>query len=84
MKAYLTPMDESYNRFDVLIDTYLDKKIGIDVDFLTKELCAGLQQNILQLQKDDMMTFAGVGNEKVMDTKNINIIKLILLIKRGS
>jgi SM-20-related protein len=69
MKAYLTRMDESYNRFDVLIDTYLDNKIGIDVDFLTKELAAGLRQNIVQLLKDDMMTYAGVGNEKVMDTK---------------
>ena len=62
-------MPETYNRFDLLIDTYLDNKIGIDVDFLTEELSAGLQQNILQLQKDDLMTFAGVGNETVMDTK---------------
>ena len=62
-------MPETYNRFDLLIDTYLENKIGIDVDFLTAELSAGLQQNILQLQKDDLMTFAGVGNEKVMDTK---------------
>jgi len=62
-------MPEIYNRFDLLIDSYLENKIGIDVDFLTEELSAGLQQNILQLQKDDLMTFAGVGNEKVMDTK---------------
>ena len=69
MKGYLTQMQEDYNRFDTLIDTYLDNKIGIDVDFLTADLSAGLQQNIAQLQKDDMMSFAGVGNEKVMDTK---------------
>ena len=69
LKDYLTRMPETYNRFDLLIDTYLDNKIGIDADFLTEELSAGLQQNILQLQKDDLMTFAGVGNEKVMDTK---------------
>ena len=62
-------MPETYNRFDLLIDTYLENKIGIDADFLTEELSAGLQQNILQLQKDDLMTFAGVGNEKIMDTK---------------
>ena len=62
-------MPETYNRFDLLIDSYLENKIGIDIDFLTKELSAGLQQNILQLQKDDLMTFAGVGNEKIMDTK---------------
>ncbi len=69
LKDYLTLMPETYNRFDLLIDNYLENKIGIDIDFLTEELSAGLQQNILQLQKDDLMTFAGVGNEKVMDTK---------------
>ena len=69
MKDYLPAMPETYNRFDLLIDTYLENKIGIDIDFLTEELSAGLQQNILQLQKNDLMTFAGVGNEKIMDTK---------------
>ncbi len=58
-----------YNQFDLLIDSYLENNIGIDIDFLTPELSAGLQQNIAQLQKDDKMTFAGVGNETVMDTK---------------
>lgn len=58
-----------YNQFDLLIDSYLENNIGIDIDFLTPELSAGLQQNIAQLQKDDLMTFAGVGNEVVMDTK---------------
>ena len=67
MKDYLTRMPDDYNQFDLIIDTYLDNNIGIDVDFISKKLSAGLQQNIAQLQKDDMMTFAGVGNEKVMD-----------------
>ncbi|MCY7292666.1 MAG: 2OG-Fe(II) oxygenase, partial [Ferruginibacter sp.] len=58
-----------YNQFDLLIDTYLDNNIGIDNNFLTATLSAGLQKNIQQLQKDDMMTFAGVGNEPVMDTQ---------------
>ncbi len=58
-----------YNQFDLLIDSYLENNIGIDIDFLTPELSAGLQENIAQLQKDDKMTFAGVGNEVVMDTK---------------
>ena len=69
MKDYLTRMREDHNPFDILIDTYLDNKIGIDADFLTAELAEGLQQNIAQLQKDDLMSFAGVGNEKVMNTK---------------
>ena len=57
-----------YNQFDLLIDSYLENNIGIDVDFLTEKLSAGLQQNIHQLQQDDKMIFAGVGNETVMDT----------------
>lgn len=60
-------MPENYNRFDLLIDSYLDNKVGIDVDFLTKELSAGLQQNIAHLRKDNLMKYAGVGNEKIMD-----------------
>jgi SM-20-related protein len=56
-----------YNQFDLLIDSYLDNKIGIDAAFLTKELSLGLQQNILQLQKDDMMDLAGIGNDKIKD-----------------
>jgi SM-20-related protein len=57
-----------YNQFDILIDSYLNNNVGIDINFLTEKLSAGLQQNIQQLQKDDMMVFAGVGNETVMDT----------------
>ena len=57
-----------YNKFDLIIDSYLANNIGIDIDFLSEKLSAGLQQNIQQLQKDGMMTFAGVGNEIIMDT----------------
>ena len=56
------------NRFDVLIDSYLDNNVGIDNDFLNEELSNGLHQNILQLQKDDLMTAAGIGNKEVKDT----------------
>lgn len=55
------------DQFDTLIDSYLDKKIGIANNFLTKRLSDGLQQNILQLQKDELMTAAGIGNENVKD-----------------
>ncbi|MBC7890251.1 MAG: 2OG-Fe(II) oxygenase [Ferruginibacter sp.] len=57
------------NHFDLLIDSYLDNKVGIDPCFLNKSLSSGLQQNILQLQRDELMTAAGIGNEKVMDTE---------------
>lgn len=55
------------NKFDLLIDSYLDNNIGIDAGFLNKELCNGLQQNIVQLQKDDLMNAAGIGNNEVKD-----------------
>ena len=55
------------NQFDLLIDSYLANKIGITPFFLTPELSAGLQQNIVQLQKDNQMTAAGIGNEQVKD-----------------
>jgi SM-20-related protein len=57
------------NPFDLLIDSYLENNIGIDARFLHKELSAGLQENILQLQKDDMLSTAGIGNDSVQDTK---------------
>jgi len=58
-----------YNQFDLLIDSYLDNKVGIDAGFLSENLSKGLQQNILQLQKDELMTLAGIGNEGVKGDK---------------
>jgi SM-20-related protein len=55
------------NQFDQLIDSYLDNNIGIDTGFLNKALSDGLHQNILQLQRDELMTAAGIGNEGVKD-----------------
>ena len=55
------------NRFDLLIDSYLNNEVGIDPAFIPKSLSDGLQQNILQLQKDHLMTAAGIGNEEVKD-----------------
>jgi SM-20-related protein len=54
-------------QFDLLIDSYLSNHIGIAPSFLTQKLSAGLQQNILQLQKDELMTAAGIGNKEIKD-----------------
>ena len=35
--------------------------------FLNQKLSTGLQQNIIQLQKDEMMTAAGIGNKIIKD-----------------
>jgi Rps23 Pro-64 3,4-dihydroxylase Tpa1-like proline 4-hydroxylase len=53
--------------FDTLVDTYLDNNIGIDAHFLSKALSDGLHQNILQLQQENKMTAAGIGNEELKD-----------------
>jgi SM-20-related protein len=49
-------------QFDLLIDSFIDNKIGIDTGFMSKSLSNGLLQNIIQLQKDELMTAAGIGN----------------------
>ncbi|MEO6252638.1 MAG: 2OG-Fe(II) oxygenase [Ferruginibacter sp.] len=54
-------------QFDLLIDSYLTDKVGIAPAFLTERLSNGLQQNILQLQKDNLMKSAGIGNNELKD-----------------
>lgn len=58
-----------HNHFDLLIDSYLENKVGIDTGFLNMELSKGLQRNIFQLKSDDLMKDAGIGNE---DAKDVN------------
>lgn len=54
-------------QFDLLIDSYLENKVGIAPLFLSPGLVKGLQQNILQLQENGLMTVAGIGNALVKD-----------------
>jgi SM-20-related protein len=54
-------------QFDAIIDSYIETNIGIDTNFLSASLSQGLQQNILQLQQDNQMFFAGIGNDEVKD-----------------
>jgi len=54
--------------FQLLIDSYLDNKIGIDPAFISERLAKGLQLHIRQLHHDDMMTSAGIGNQAVKDS----------------
>ncbi len=49
-------------QFDVLIDSYLNNKVGIAPAFLTQALSAGLQQNIVGLQQSGQMNVSGIGN----------------------
>jgi SM-20-related protein len=54
-------------QFDLLIDSYLQNNVGITPLFLSESLSAGLQQNIIQLQRDELMMAAGIGNGLVKD-----------------
>jgi SM-20-related protein len=53
----------------MLIDSYLANDFGVDNCFLNKDLANGLQQNILQMQKDEKMTAAGIGNNEAKDPR---------------
>ncbi|MFM2049498.1 MAG: hypothetical protein RI955_2046 [Bacteroidota bacterium] len=53
--------------YDVLIDTFIDNEIGIDANFLSEQLSEGLQQNIIQLQQNDLMNEATIGNDVMKD-----------------
>jgi SM-20-related protein len=55
------------NSFDVLIDSYLDKQVGYDAAFLSKSLSDGLKDHVRQLQSDDQMVQAGIGNSEAKD-----------------
>jgi SM-20-related protein len=55
-------------QFDLLIDSYLNDKVGIAPAFLSERLSNGLQQNIINLQQDNLMTAAGIGNSELKDT----------------
>ncbi len=52
-------------QFDLLINSYLDNQVGIAPGFLTPELSAGLQHNIRQLQKEGLLSKAGIGNDEI-------------------
>ncbi len=57
------------HHFDLLIDSYLENNVGIDAGFLSEELSRGLRQNILELQSEELMTAAGIGNDEEKDAK---------------
>jgi SM-20-related protein len=56
-----------HQQFDLLISSYIDNNVGIADHFLSKNLSDNLQQNIIDLQQQERMKFAGIGNEKIAD-----------------
>jgi Rps23 Pro-64 3,4-dihydroxylase Tpa1-like proline 4-hydroxylase len=51
------------DKFEELIGSYIQNRIGISNHFITKELAAGLQQNLLSLDEEDKLKMAGIGNQ---------------------
>ncbi len=72
-------------QFDLLINSYLDTTVGISPCFINENLSKGLQQHILQLQEEDQLTFAGIGNDKEKDTtQRVRTDKIYWLDKKHS
>jgi SM-20-related protein len=56
------------NQFNTLIESYIANSVGIDKAFMPERLSKGLQQNIKQLQANNTMTAAGIGNAALKDS----------------
>src|SRR3954471_10856643 len=55
-------------QFEELIDSFMDNEIGLCEHFLSKELAGLMQQNLLDLDRDNRMFAAGIGNSASKDT----------------
>ncbi|MEP7237674.1 MAG: 2OG-Fe(II) oxygenase [Ferruginibacter sp.] len=55
--------------FDNLIDTFIDTKVGISENFLSKSLAFHLTENLNNLYADSQLLPAGTGNNSVDHTK---------------
>ncbi|EIA07339.1 2OG-Fe(II) oxygenase [Flavobacterium frigoris] len=54
------------NSFEALITTYIDNKVGISENFLSDDLANHLKQNLLALNQQDLLIFAGTGNSEAI------------------
>ena len=52
--------------FDILINSFIDNKVGLVDDFLSKPLAAGLKENLITLYADKQMLEAGIGNNTAL------------------
>ena len=52
--------------FNTLIESYIDNKVGIAENFLSKSLAAGLKNNLNTLYAENQMQSAGTGNEEIV------------------
>lgn len=70
------------NIFDTLINSYIEKNVGIDANFLSESLSKQLKVNLLQLYKDKHFLAAGVGNNAVLSLNKLVRSDLIYWLDR--
>ncbi len=56
-------------RFEELVNSFMNNQIGLCEHFLSKELATLLQQDLQNLDRDNRMFAAGIGNNDIKDTK---------------
>lgn len=56
-------------KFEELVNSFVDNQIGLCEHFLSKELATLLQQDLQNLDRDNRMFAAGIGNNDIKDTK---------------
>lgn len=54
------------NKYDPIIGSFMETAIGIDDQFLSSSLSAGLQHHIRELDKEGSFSKAGTGNKQVL------------------
>ncbi|MEO7393420.1 MAG: 2OG-Fe(II) oxygenase [Chitinophagaceae bacterium] len=54
------------NKFNILINSFIDNKIGISDNFLPDSLALQLKENLIGLMEDDKFRLAGTGNADVV------------------
>lgn len=57
--------------FDVLIDSFIESKVGIANDFLNNSLALNLKANLLGLFKNEQLLSAGIGNAKIANQNKL-------------
>jgi Rps23 Pro-64 3,4-dihydroxylase Tpa1-like proline 4-hydroxylase len=66
---YFKPAGNMDDKFEELIGTYIQNRIGISNHFITKELAQNLRRNLLLLDEEDKMKTAGIGNRFVQGSE---------------
>lgn len=73
------------SNYNTIIDSYLLDNIGIDNQFISKNLSTGLQQHLLHLQQHNFLLQAGIGNSIEKDThQKIRSDKIYWLDKKNN